>query len=209
MSVTVTADVLGDLASFIDSMPERTRRAARLAINTVANRSGKTRIEKAIYSDIAFPNGYLDSSDRLGVAKIATEADLTAIIRARQRATSLARFLTPGQSIASSRVSGVKVQVKPGVTKNLDKGFLVRLNAGAGHTETQYNLGLALRLKPGENIRNRYNGNTAEIFPNVYLLYAPSVDQVFRHVADDVSDGIADDVSKEFIRQFNRPDLDF
>lgn len=204
MSVTVTADVLGNLASFIDSVPDRARLAARLAINTVANRTGKQKIEAAIYKEIAFPAGYLDAPDRLGVAKNATEADLTAIIRARQRATSLARFLTPGQSISSSRTSGVKVQVKPGQTVDMKNAFLVRLRQGAALTETQNNLGLAVRLKPGENIRNRYDGNPPEIFPNVYLLYGPSVDQVFRNVADDLSDGIADDVEKEFTRQFNR-----
>jgi hypothetical protein len=39
---------------------------------------------------------------------------------------------------------------------------------------------------------------------NVYLLYGPSVDQVFRLVADDRADDLAEMVENQFYRQFAR-----
>lgn len=210
MSTFVTADALDGLAHLFETMPDTSRRAARLAINQVANRSAIRDISNEIYSQVMFPQGYLSLPDRLGVTKNATDADLEAIIRARQRATSLARFLVPGQTQATARTSGVAVQVKPGNVKYFKNGFLVKLRAGSS-TETQNNLGLAVRLPAGERPKfgkgqmlEERVGKDGQPKSAVWLLYGPSVDQVFRGVADDLSGHIADDVTSEFMRQFTR-----
>jgi hypothetical protein len=40
--------------------------------------------------------------------------------------------------------------------------------------------------------------------PNVYLLYAPSVDQVFKSAADTETPDVLDMMAVEFFRQFAR-----
>lgn len=204
MTIFIDAEVFVGLEGFFRSAPDRSARAASRAINQIATRSGAKRIKDAIYGDIAFPKGYLDSTDRLGLTKFATPGDLEAIMTARQRATSLARFLTPGQSLATSKIGGVTVKVsanKP--SYNFKEGFLIRLNSGTSNTETVHNLGLAVRLKNGESLRGgkgfqmSSNGKTT-----LWLMYSVSVDQIFRRVAEQQSPAIGEDVAAEFMRQF-------
>ena len=76
----------------------------------------------------------------------------------------------------------------------MDQAFLVRLKNN--------NIGLAVRLKPGEVLQN--SEKAVRLDNNVYLLYGPSVDQVFRSVADDKTPKILSDVTAEFLRQFAR-----
>jgi hypothetical protein len=204
MSVTVTADALANLSDYIDRLPGVARQAARLAINQVATRSGMKRISDAIYDQVAFPTNYLAQNDRLAVTQRATDDNLEAVITGRFRPTSLARFMNPGQTQQTARMGGVSVQVKPGHSINMKNAFLVKLRQGAQLTETQFNMGLAIRVKPGETVRNRHDGSAYQIFPNVFLLYGPSVNQVFRGVIDEVGADIADDVGDEFLRQFTR-----
>jgi hypothetical protein len=204
MSVTVTADALANLSDYIDRLPGVARQAARLAINQVAARSGMKRISNAIYDQVAFPTNYLTQNDRLSVTQRATDENLEAVITGRFRPTSLARFMNPGQTQQTARMGGVSVQVKPGQSIDMKNAFLVKLRQGAQLTETQYNMGLAIRVKPGESVRNRHNGTAYQLFPNVFLLYGPSVNQVFRGVIDEVGGDIADDVGAEFLRQFTR-----
>jgi hypothetical protein len=204
MSVTVTADALANLSDYIDRLPGVARQAARLAINQVATRSGMKRISNAIYDQVAFPTNYLTQNDRLSVTQRATDENLEAVITGRFRPTSLARFMNPGQTQQTARMGGVSVQVKPGQSIDMKNAFLVKLRQGAQLTETQYNMGLAIRVKPGESVRNRHNGTAYQLFPNVFLLYGPSVNQVFRGVIDEVGGDIADDVGAEFLRQFTR-----
>ena len=76
----------------------------------------------------------------------------------------------------------------------MDQAFLVRLKNN--------NIGLAVRLKPGEVLQN--SEKAVRLDNNVYLLYGPSVDQVFRSVADDITPSIQQSVSRQFFRQFTR-----
>lgn len=66
-------------------------------------------------------------------------------------------------------------------------------------TDTQHNMGLAIRLKPGESLRNK-TGKLTRLAPNVYLLYGPSVDQVFRTISSEMTDEVADYLQQEFSR---------
>lgn len=202
MSITIVADGLLDLGKYLDAMPNVATHAAYMAINQVAQRKAIPIIRTGIMEQVEFSSSYLNA-DRLNVTRKATSGNLEAVIGARSRPTSLARF-AKGQTPESTRKGGVSLLVKPGQPVNLKKAFLVKLNAGKSADEN-FNVGLAVRLKPGESIKNKTNASsTAHFSPNVYLLYGPSVDQVFKTVAVDVGPLIAEDLSAEFVRQFVR-----
>ena len=185
--------------------PDIATTAARIAINDVASRGALSLARREISMQINFDPSYL-KGDRLGVVKKASNADLSAVIRARQRATSLARFAAPGQPLGQNRaVGGVRVRVKKGQSSVMRSAWLVRLRSGKSLTDDNFNVGLAMRLKPGESIPGKKSVHKAWLIPNeVALLYGPSVDQVFRDVAGDIADSVADMVSSEFYRNFIR-----
>lgn len=192
MSVVVEVGAFDTLKRYFEQLPEVAERAAVLAVNQVAERDGLAVMRKDMRAQIDFPAGYIEG-DRLGVVRRANRGAIEAVIRGRDRATSLARFAR-GQNPGNTRGRGVRIQVKPGRQKTLKKAFMVRLKNG--------NIGLAIRLKRGETMSN--SQGAVRLAENVYLLYGPSVDQVFRGVADDRAPELANMVSKQFLRQFAR-----
>jgi hypothetical protein len=205
MSARITAVNLLDIEEFLAAQPATARRSARLAINSTTSRKAVPRMRRAMREEVAFPRGYLEDKDRFGQAKKATDADLTASIIARFRPTSLARF-AEGQSFEGARrTGGVRVRVSPGGgAKRIGGAFFVRLRRGADASDG-FNVGLAIRLKPGQVLRGRKKGGMGvQLAPDLYLLYGPSVDQVFREVSVAESPAVADDLQREFIRQYVR-----
>ena len=199
--IRVSNKGLQSLEQFFERAPEAATMAARMAINDTTTRYGMQMIRKDMMAQVAFPNGYL-SGDRLFVSKRATNNNLEAVILGRKRATSLARFAT-GPTVLNGK-GGVQVRVKSGRTTYMKRAFLVRLRAGASMSEDKYNVGLALRLAPGERL-NKNTPHRSWLVPGkVALLYGPSVDQVFGGVADKVAEPIGDMVTTEFFRQFAR-----
>lgn len=193
---------LGGLSDSIEALPEKIRESARIALNDVL-KSGKGRGEyiKAMKGDINFPEGYIDE-DRFGVTQFATNDKLEVVLTARQRPVSLARFATgaktPGQS-------GVTVGVKRGRSSFLEKSWIVRLRQGNLLTEDNFNLGLAVRIKPGQVIRRKRDTTSmVRLSGNVFLLYGPSIDQVFRTTADKATPQVIDFILKEYNRQAAR-----
>lgn len=188
---------------YFQRFPQIANTAARLAINTIATRQGMRISKDAMQDEVMFPRGYLN--DRLVNTKKASSNDLEAIITGRKRATSLARFAVSGQAPGVRRTGGVRIRVSKGRSSYMKNAFLVRLNKGASLTEDNYNVGLALRLGPGESIRNKKRAHQSWLVKDqVALLYGPSVDQVFRTVAPEVADKISSELANEFLRQFNR-----
>ncbi len=201
MSVSIVAEGLGDFSDYLSRLPDVTTQAAMLAINQTAQRSAVPLARKEITTQVNFPANYL-TEDRLGVRTKATKSSLESVVGARQRATSLARFIQ-GAAVPGKRLpNGVTVRVKPGSAKTFKRGFLVRLRSGKSLTDDSFNVGLAIRLKPGETLHG--STSAAKLENNVYLLYGPSVDQVFRTVADDITPQVLDDLATEFLRQFVR-----
>ena len=161
------------------------------AINKTADQA-RTKSDREIRAQVAFPATYLSpSTGRLTVSQRARRGDLEARIKGRHRPTSLARFATKSGK-------AVNVEVKPGLSTFLPRAFLIRLRAGSGITETKFNQGLAIRLKPGETLRNKKQA--IRMASGLYLLYGPSVDQVFRDVAVDISPETALRLEQEFLR---------
>ncbi len=200
------ADSLLDAIRYFERFPEVTEKAAQLAINDVTRRGALKLARDEIMGEIAFDKSYL-TGDRLGVTKFAKKGDLEAVITGRKRATSVARFAAKGTPVGTGpKVKmGVRVQVGRGKTTVLRSAWLVRLNKGASMTEDQYNVGLAVRLKPGESLENKHSTHKSWLVPgSVALLYGPSVDQVFATVSQQIADPVGDMVAKEFLRQFAR-----
>ena len=200
MSITVVASGLEDLARFYELAPQVTKTAARIAINQTAERKGIVALRAAMEEEIAFPKGYLTDRKRLGVTQRATQNNLEAKVTARQRPTSLARFASGNALVGGA---GLSVRVNPNRRRSLSRAFLVRLRADEGEvSDGAFNLGLAVRLARGETITNKKQ--MVHFGGGLYLLYGPSVDQVFRSVAAEKAPMIADMVTDEFLRQFVR-----
>lgn len=203
MTTIVESFGLTEATRYFEAMPEASTEAARIAINQTASRGGLKLLRQDVSTQVNFPPGYLNN-ERLGVTKKATNSDLEAIISARERPTSLARFADGEYAATGNRFGGVRVQVKPGVSRAMPQAFLMRLRAGASLSADNYNIGLAIRLKPGERIMNKNKQSSVQLSHNLYLLYAPSVDQVFRSVASDDAPVIGEMVADEFFRQYDR-----
>lgn len=171
----------------IEKLPENVVRAARNAINRVTDKA-RTQASRDIREQVNLSASYL--AQRLSVRKRAVGRNLEAMIQGSDQPVSLARFATSRNPSAARKAGGVKVQVSPGSTKFMERAFLMQLRNG--------NLGLALRLKDGEQLRNKRL--VRKIGAGLYLLYGPSVDQIFRGVAEDNIPDIAADLEREFLR---------
>lgn len=199
MKYVVVAEGLADLINAdIGAIPEEVRRKAVMAINRTVQWA-RAQAAREMRRQVAFGARYLTGAEgRLRIAKKASGNDLEASIVGRHRATSLARFTKDRDPATARRRGGVRVEVKPGSARFMKGAFLVRLRAGAVKTDTQFNLGLAIRLKPGETLRNKKYA--VQLASNVYILYGPSVDQVFRTVSEDMSPDALIHLEREFDR---------
>lgn len=215
MSVKVAALGLAESIKFFEVMPDTATKAMSISINQVAQRGGMRLAQDAIYEQVAFPKDYL-KGDRLMVAKFSRPNDLEAVIRGRKRATSLARFakgsIGGGQFLTGggrAPTPPISLRVKTNAGTALRSAWLVRLNRGASFDEDNYNVGLAVRVKKGEKVLGKSTKHDSWLTGNpedggVALLYGPSVDQVFRDVADSIGEPILNLVTAEFFRQFAR-----
>ncbi|WP_051383431.1 hypothetical protein [Bradyrhizobium sp. WSM3983] len=181
--------------SSLDDLPAKIEQAARRAVNAATDRARAAAV-RGVRQQVNFPASYFTGDDsRLRVSKRPSTGDLEGVVTGRQRPTSLARFTTSG-SVGTR--GGVTVEVKSGSARFMRRAFLIRLRAGNADLDTKSNLGLAVRLKPGESLSNKRN--MIRMSNGLYLLYGPSVDQVFRTVASDISPEIADFLEAEFLR---------
>jgi hypothetical protein len=195
--VTVNVDLrqLLGLESYLDVAPANTRRAVALAMNDKIAGTGLTKYRSAIGASVNLPKSYI--RDRFNVGEQATEGHLVVVLRAERRPTSLARFIVGGGA-PGRREGGIRVQVNTGgATKRFRRAFTVGLNND--------NMGLAVRLEPGQKLNKRDTSGMVHLEANVVLLYGPGVDQVLdQHVAEEETPGVLDDFTTEFYRQFAR-----
>lgn len=180
-----TIDSLGDIS------PAVKRNIARAVNKTIAR--ARTASARGIQEQVNLPSRYLSgASGRLTITKQASPDDLSAVITGRHRPTSLARFARAG---ARGKV-GARVTVQPGLTRILPRAFFVRLRSG--NTDTLNNLGLAIRVPDGKRPNRAYK--PTPLGRGLWLLYGPSVDQVFDDVAEDIQPDTADFLETEFLR---------
>jgi len=180
------------LESEADLDKDSVRRAASQAINKTADRA-RVASAKEIRRQVAFPQGYLEGANsRLTVSQRATVDRLEGVVSGRHRPTSLARFVKTG---AVGQRGSIRVTVKPGTSRPIGRAFLIPLRSG---TEPGGNLGLAMRVPKG-SVPDRAFKPT-KLAEGLYLLYGPSVDQVFQTVRSDVSPDAAAFLEREFSR---------
>lgn len=199
MTIFLDAIGLDSWQRYFDGAPQIARQAAKLAINDTAQRRGLKAARDEMLKQVAWPRGYLNDPTRFGVKQRATEGNLIATIRGQFEGTSLARFTGRTAPIPRGSRARLRVTVQPGRPFTLQRSFLLRLKSG--------NLGLAIRLRPGEELHHRHlavKRITDGPLKGVALLYGPSVDQVFRTVASDITPELLDFLSTEFLRQFVR-----
>lgn len=200
MAVSVIAEGLDVMQQFLALAPERTNKAASLALNQIAKGKGMTLLRKKTGEEINFPPGYVDP-DKIFVTKSASPTSLEVRIQARTRPTSLAEFAPLSTPIRGK--GGLTVQVHRGQTRILKKSFLIRLRSG--------NVGLAVRVPIGTKLARTDRAveirSARTLTTTLYLLYGPSVDQVFREIAEENSPQILQWIGDEFVRQFNRKNL--
>ncbi|HEY1402949.1 MAG TPA: phage tail protein [Pyrinomonadaceae bacterium] len=178
--------------------------AAAQSVNRAAD-FGRSLASKDIREQVNFKANYLNSDDRLAVRKRASPSDLEAVVRGRDRPTSLARFATTRPTVGrGKRRLGVRVKVKGrGGSKTIKGAFFMRLRKGsAAVTEENSNMGLAVRLSEAEGSINKRA--MIPIGSDLYLLYGPSVGQVARSVFEERAGVIADQLESEFTRNAER-----
>ncbi len=186
-----------DLLAGLDT--ESRRLNAARAINKIT-RDYRTIAAKQIRQEINFPASYVAPSERrLQVVSQATRTKLEGVISAKSRATSLARFVQGAKRGQRSPT----VMVEPGKAIEMKRAFLIPLRAGTELTDTVFNLGLAIRLRPGETLTGKHTAR--KIASNLYLLYGPSVYQALigndgTGIADDIMPELLDDLRDEFFR---------
>lgn len=200
MSIEVFAEGFDDLEAFFNAAPAAANEAMRMALNDTSDGLAKRKAQEGIEEQVNFPSKYV--KDRIGLAKRATNNDLEVIIRGRDRPTSLARFVSGGARSGMRGDIRVRVNAKGG-GRTIRKGFIVDLKGQSGDGS---NLGLAVRLKPGETMRNTRGAKVfkTDKYGSIALLYGPSIDQVFDQVAGDITPDVERAVTAEFFRQFER-----
>lgn len=195
--ITFKSAGIQEMIASVRRIPADSRTIGAQAINKTIV-SSRAEASRDIRSQVNFPASYLGSPNdpraRLSISKKATKDDLEAVISARKRPTSLARF-----TVADANGRNVRVQVKPSVASVALRGaFIVRLRSGAAIGEDNFNLGLAIRLKKGDPLRN--SRAALQVSPGLFLLYGPSVDQVFQTVREDIAPQAMTNLKNEYYR---------
>lgn len=196
---------LDRLADYYRRYPELATRAGTSATNDAAGHA-LALARRAVREELNLPQAYINDPDKLTVAKRAGGVSSEAVVLANARPISLARFAT--SRTLGRQAGGTKVKVKrAGATRAMRKAFLMPLKQGAWDVDTKagvYNLGLALRLPPGEQIRNKRVAKKLPGQGNVWLLYGPSVHQSFRLHLSEIAEKTGDYFERRFLRQITR-----
>lgn len=191
-------DVLVSGARGIEDITKLLPNISRLVSTAV--RSTTTRgyeiSRKEILRRISFPKGYLEGRSsrgkRFDKSVKGTGENTEGLIAGRFAPTSLARFVTNRAALTGGRgalLGKLTVMVTPGSRKKMKRAMLLNLKNG--------NVGVATILKPGEG-----DGKHEWTAPNgtrFRFLYGPSIDQVFRIVAEQKSDEIGAFMATKFL----------
>lgn len=186
------SSVIGGLKKGADGMTS----AIRMSINKASSQS-RTASADIMRSKVNFPAGYLPERQggQLTLGAPATNNKLSRSITAQGRGTSLARFSRNATRASARRLGGVSVVVTPGQGRFMQGAFVMPLRSGnqiAYRTDKMKGTRRAKRMSK--------HGKNAAIF----LLYGPSVYQVFNKVIGEVQPITDRDFTNEFKRQVRR-----
>ena len=195
----VIFDEDGKLLDF-DSLPANIAKAARIAVNAAAAKA-RTWSAQAVRKEVNLPARYVSPGEgRLTVATKASNSKLQAVVSARSRPTSLARFV---QGSARAGQKGARIEVTPGAARYMPGAVFVKLRRGAATTDTAFNLGLAVRTKGNRKPDGAYK--PIQMKNGMWLLYGPSVAQALLNARNsgiwpDMTDKITEYLEQEFRR---------
>lgn len=194
----VLLDGLSEMRGTLDAIPAKVQRNAVRAVNYAARR-GRTDAQKEIEAQVAFPRGYLSPRNGRLTVDTAKSIDDQAEIRGRFRPTSLAQFVTSGKPASpGKRPTPITLAVREGHSTRSSRMFLIRLRAGTADIDTKSNLGVAIRLRPGERVEGKHT--MVQMKNGLYLLYGPSISQVYRTVSQEQIPDVEQYLLKEFQR---------
>lgn len=178
---------------FIDNLNDKNNEAIRRAVNDTVRRA-QPLAAREMEKEVNFPRNYLSGANgRLTIAKFATDNDTSAILRGRDRPTSLARFISGSVKTGKGVDPGVMVEVEPGIARRLPRAFAIKLRNN--------NLGLAVRTSNGRAPKNAYKPK--QLAPGLWLIYGPSVDQVFKSVREDIAPDLEKYLEEQYFRQLD------
>lgn len=206
MTVDLTMRGLDDVRKMVAGIPETVDRASAFAINEAIT-FGQAESSRRIREQVAFSASYIGNATnpdaRLRVAKKAKLGDLEGVIAGRMRPTSLAQF-QQGAKLGKGGFVRVKVSATGG-SKRIPGAFPIKLRRGNGVYDAENsNEGIAVRLKDGKLPDGMNKKQMVNVSGNLYLLYGPSVDQVFRDVRFDVQGPVGEVLESAFLRNFGR-----
>ena len=199
MNLSIEVQGIKDLEQYLGSIPKKADAAARNAVSS-ATRYAYTLGRRAIQEQVNLPTNYLSGSEggepRFYISRRPSRGSLEGVLKGRVRATSLYRFVTN-----VSKRHGLTVRVKRGgASRHLLRAFSVKLKNG--------NRGVAIRLpkdeKPSSIGAKLYGSSANTRKTNLWLLYGPSVQQVFRDVAPEIAPKVSEYLNTEFQRQLAR-----
>lgn len=167
METLVAIEGLTDFIKSLDSLPDKQRLAAMRAINKTADRA-RTRADRQLRREINLSARYV--GEKLTVARRANQTHLNAKVTGTSRPISLTRFATT----TSYGLEGIPVSVRPGVAKRIRRAFIMPLRGKNGELT---NAGFAVRTSGGPP-KGAYKPK--RISDTLWLLYGPSVDQIFK-----------------------------
>lgn len=207
--MSAVLDLEKGIAAFkllVQETPERAERAAAFGINDTtlyARRQVAKRIRGELNFKLSYLNGDTSGGKRLSVTKKAKPGDLEGVVLGRDRPTSLARFKTGPSRFGRPRVAP-RVRVRAtGGNRALKRGFYVKLRAGKAASSDNFNEGLAIRVSPGEQVRNKMAG-AVPFGKNTFLLYGPSVGQAARSHMQKLVGDVGTELQDNFARHYER-----
>jgi len=168
-------------------------RYASMAVND-ASRKTITLGKKYMPTIVNINAGYFNK-DRYFVKSFSNPQTLTAIVAGRDKPTSLSAFAPKQGGLRDGFIAYrgmINAAVKPGGGSSFE-AYLLRLRSG--------NLGLAVRSQtaPSKAYRPKQVGQTG-----LWLLYGPSVNQVFKSARSAMAPDIMNYLTSEYLRQLNR-----
>lgn len=189
-AIVLTSDVNGA------DMVALNRKYVSMAINRTA-RKARTLATAEIKEQLNLPSRYIGGNLYIGAP--ATPDNLATEITGRVRPTSLARY-AKGTPESTRKAGYTTVEVQRGHYVKMPKAFLIRLRGKGGSTEgPNANIGLAVRLRQGEKIRNK-RVSFVKTMNGLAMLYGPSVDQAFKTVRGDIAPEVGDFLANEYNR---------
>lgn len=186
--------------SLLRSLGDAVVPSAASAINDTAA-FARTLGSKKIRQRFNFKAGYLQG--KLGVTRRASTGELEAVVTGQDRPTSLARFAQGSPRFGKQRTPPRVRVTTAGGTQEIRNGFFMRLRRGSSAvTAENSNVGIAVRLAEGERVRNK--NQMVPIGGNLYLLYGPSVGQIYRTEAEKTVDQVSEHLAQRFAHYVER-----